>query len=45
MKHLNLEVEKLEERIATWISPIDVGIGVGSGSKGGSKASCGCNGS
>ncbi len=40
MKHLNLEVEKLEDRIATWLPPISVGIGVGSGTKTGS---CGCS--
>ena len=31
MKHLNLELEKLEERIATWAVPT---CGGGSGSKG-----------
>jgi len=40
MKHLNLELEKLEERIATWAVPT-CGGGSGSkgtgGSKGGSK--------
>jgi len=37
MKHLNLELEKLEERIATWAVPT---CGGGSGSKGsGSKGS------
>src|SRR5213080_3653881 len=37
MKHLNLELEKLEERIATWAVPT---CGGGSGSKGsgGSKS-------
>jgi len=33
MKHLDLEVEKLENRIATWIPPISVGVGVGSGTE------------
>jgi hypothetical protein len=40
MKHLDLEVEKLEDRIATWLPPVSVGIGVGVGS---GTGSCGCS--
>ena len=42
MKHLNLEVEQLEDRIATWLPPINVGIGIGSGTEdhSGSCGSC-----
>jgi hypothetical protein len=44
MKHLNLEVEKLEDRIATWLPPINIGIGVGVGSGTEHSGSCGsCN--
>ncbi len=50
MKHLDLTLEKLEERIAPWdISlPIDIGGGSASGSCGNTKPSkethesCGC---
>src|SRR6266480_1337612 len=45
MKHLNLEVEKLEERLATWLPPITLppigGGGSGTGSHG--SGSCGCS--
>jgi len=37
MKHLNLELEKLEERIATWAVPMGGG-GSGSKGSGGSKS-------
>jgi len=37
MKHLNLELEKLEERIATWAVPT-CGGGSGSKGRGGSKS-------
>ena len=40
MKHLDLEIEKLEDRIATWLPPVSVGIGVGVGS---GTGSCGCS--
>ena len=45
MKHLDLEIEKLEDRISTWLPPITVPpVGGGSGTKGtGSKDSCGCS--
>jgi hypothetical protein len=37
MKHLNLELEKLEERIATWAVPTCGGGGSGSKGSGGCK--------
>ncbi len=43
MKHLNLELEKLEERIATWAVPC--GGGGGSGSKGSKSHGSGSKGS
>ncbi len=43
MKHLNLELEKLEERIATWAAPC--GGGGGSGSKGSKSHGSGSKGS
>ena len=42
MKHLDLEIEKLEDRIATWLPPVGVGIGVGVG-VGSGTGSCGCS--
>ena len=42
MKHLNLEPEKLEERIATWAVPT---CGGGSGSKGSKSHGSGSKGS
>jgi len=54
MKHLNLELEKLEERIAPWAVPScgggsegsnGSGRSHGSGRSGGSKGSKGSNGS
>ncbi len=42
MKHLNLELEKLEERIATWAVPMGGG---GSGSKGSKSQGSGSKGS
>jgi hypothetical protein len=42
MKHLNLELEKLEERIATWAVP---GCGGGTGSKGSKSHGSGSKGS
>jgi hypothetical protein len=42
MRHLNLELERLEERIATWAVPAPCGGGSAEGSKG-SKGSKGTN--
>ena len=42
MKHLDLEIEKLEDRIATWLPPVGVGIGVGVGVGSGTR-SCDCS--
>jgi len=43
MTHLNLEVEKLEERLATWLPPITLPPIGGGGSGTGSHGSCGCS--